>query len=259
MPKVTGHGVTPSRTSRTIWAFWRGDTLQAITTEQSSAMSRNCLFTESLARISSRAAPVTISALSSGRRFLNIASAFVICPASGGSRSRVTMLILSTRTLELKPIFRAVSNLSPVRTQTLMPAFRNFSIVSGTWSCSLSSIAVIPRISTSFSRASATLARAPSRSVSVLCASLKVFNQSSATLASSFFFPTSKVLKPSVAKLERVWSRVARSVPQVALSFMTLSAPFTRRQYSSLPFLFTLTSTDIRFRSELKALVARTS
>lgn len=42
------------------------------------------------------------------------------------------------------PILMAVSCLSPVRIQILMSAFIRVSIVSGTRSCSLSSIAVAP-------------------------------------------------------------------------------------------------------------------
>ena len=48
------------------------------------------------------------------------------------------------RRLQEKPMFIAVSILSPVRIQTLIPAFKKSRIHSGTLSCSLSSIAVAP-------------------------------------------------------------------------------------------------------------------
>jgi hypothetical protein len=50
----------------------------------------------------------------------------------------------------------AVSILSPVRTHSLMPALRMCLIASGTPSCNLSSIAVEPAISKSFSISAAT-------------------------------------------------------------------------------------------------------
>ena len=50
-----------------------------------------------------------------------------------------------------KPMLTAVSTLSPVSIQTLMPAARMKAIVSGTSSCSLSSIAVHPMSSSPLS------------------------------------------------------------------------------------------------------------
>ena len=46
--------------------------------------------------------------------------------------------------LQLYPIFSAVSNLSPVKTQILIPDALNSLIVSGTLSCNLSSTTVPP-------------------------------------------------------------------------------------------------------------------
>ena len=54
------------------------------------------------------------------------------------------MCIFSLNILEENPIFSAVSNLSPVNIQTLIPAFVKSSITSGTSSYSLSSTAVAP-------------------------------------------------------------------------------------------------------------------
>ena len=50
----------------------------------------------------------------------------------------------SVKSLQENPILIAVSNLSPVNTQILIPAFFKSSIVSPTLSYSLSSIAVAP-------------------------------------------------------------------------------------------------------------------
>ncbi|EWM28709.1 hypothetical protein Naga_100002g83 [Nannochloropsis gaditana] len=63
----------------------------------------------------------------------------------------------SRRTLHEYPMLMAVSILSPVRTQNLTPPVARSAMVSGTPSCSLSSIAVRPTIVRSFSRLSATL------------------------------------------------------------------------------------------------------
>ena len=60
------------------------------------------------------------------------------------------------------PMFIAVSTLSPVSTQTLIPTFFMNYIVKATSSCSLSSIAVEPMISNSFSISLSTWAIFPS-------------------------------------------------------------------------------------------------
>ena len=52
-------------------------------------------------------------------------------------------IVLSSRPAEY-PIFIAVSTLSPVNTQIIIPVYRISLIVSGTPSCNLSSIAVEP-------------------------------------------------------------------------------------------------------------------
>lgn len=57
----------------------------------------------------------------------------------------------------------AVSTLSPVRTQVLIPARARLWMVSGTPTCSLSSMAVAPRIFTSRSTPMATAVRRAAR------------------------------------------------------------------------------------------------
>lgn len=73
--------------------------------------------------------------------------------------------------LQLKPIFIAVSTLSPVRTQTLIPAYFNANIVSPTLSYNLSSMAVAPIRIKSFSISSCSysmLSSLPSNNVVAL-------------------------------------------------------------------------------------------
>ena len=60
-------------------------------------------------------------------------------------------LISSERSLQEYPMLIAVSILSPVKTQTLIPAFLRSSMTSPTLSYSLSSIAVTPITSISYS------------------------------------------------------------------------------------------------------------
>jgi hypothetical protein len=65
----------------------------------------------------------------------------------------------------------AVSVLSPVKTQTFIPAFLRADIVLSTSSYSLSSIAVAPSISKSLSKSSDTLSKASS----LLCITEEAF------------------------------------------------------------------------------------
>mmetsp|Transcript_3497 Transcript_3497/g.10967 ORF Transcript_3497/g.10967 Transcript_3497/m.10967 type:complete len:215 (+) Transcript_3497:1860-2504(+) len=169
MASVTGCGLTPCRTMRTICAFCSGDTRQPMTMEQVWAILRKASLVLGFASIASSATPVTIRAsclpLSPASLRLDAMVETSLCTWLASSvLSRVAMYISSVRTRELKPMLRAVSSLSPVNTQSLMPACRTFTMVSGTWSCSLSSMAVAPTISMPTSISSAAAARAASRS-----------------------------------------------------------------------------------------------
>mmetsp|Transcript_79386 Transcript_79386/g.227778 ORF Transcript_79386/g.227778 Transcript_79386/m.227778 type:complete len:207 (-) Transcript_79386:1823-2443(-) len=159
---VTGCGEMPSRTRRTICAFCAGLTRHAMSTELPWAMSSNCSLVSSLSMKTCNAFPEIMSAFrpgSSKSQSLWSSSRFIV--PSSSSMMRKSMEGVST--LVLKPMFRAVSNLSPVRTQSLMPAARIFSMVSGTPSWSLSSIAVVPKMSKLTSMSSATSANFCSR------------------------------------------------------------------------------------------------
>ena len=93
----------------------------------------------------------------------------------------------------------AVSLLSPVRTQSLIPAFSKLAMVSGTPSCSLSSIAVAPTICRSFSISYATAVSFESLSSIDVEASLNFVSHSFATLSVRIFTPRTNVRNPSDA------------------------------------------------------------
>mmetsp|Transcript_61638 Transcript_61638/g.193192 ORF Transcript_61638/g.193192 Transcript_61638/m.193192 type:complete len:205 (+) Transcript_61638:592-1206(+) len=158
---VTGVGVTFSRTSLTSSAFCMGLTRHAMRTEHCSARWRKCSFSYPLFMMPESAFPVTIIALWTSRSSKDFSALPRVVPSSS---SMVWMFISSVSTSVLKPMFRAVSSLSPVSTQSLMPASRSFLMVSGTLSCSLSSMAVAPRISRGLSISSATSSSRCSRS-----------------------------------------------------------------------------------------------
>mmetsp|Transcript_26453 Transcript_26453/g.66596 ORF Transcript_26453/g.66596 Transcript_26453/m.66596 type:complete len:281 (+) Transcript_26453:277-1119(+) len=257
---VTGVGLTPSRTSRTICAFCSGDTRHAMTTEHAFARSRKRPLSATSPKMSSRAAPVTMTALFSVSRPESLEASSltrldIACDVPASSLSKVAMVMLEVSTRALKPMFRAVSSLSPVRTQRLIPASRSRSIVSGTCACNLSSMAVTPTISMSTSSSSATFASSPSRSVMACWASWYFFSHASHSPFVSARRLTTSVLRPSPAKVPRADSS-SFSVFLLSLedlSIMTLSAPFANKKYSwSL-----CTTTDIRLRAESKALTAR--
>ena len=77
--------------------------------------------------------------------------------------SRMNISISLSNNLQLKPILIAVSTLSPVRTQSFIPAYFMKSIVGPTSSYNLSSIALEPTKVKSISILSATLSIASSR------------------------------------------------------------------------------------------------
>mmetsp|Transcript_51381 Transcript_51381/g.143651 ORF Transcript_51381/g.143651 Transcript_51381/m.143651 type:complete len:219 (-) Transcript_51381:73-729(-) len=181
MDKVTGRGVTPSRTSRTISAFCRGETRHAMTTAHCSATRRKrapklCVVTTSRNwPVTSNAAPTSLGTHAVRVLETSSSSAFSTKsveapPGSSLEQSNTMMSIPSTRTFVLKPMMRAVSSLSPVSTQSFMPAMRTRSIVSATPTCSLSSMAVAPTMSKPRSMRSATACNNSSRFSMLLCA-----------------------------------------------------------------------------------------
>mmetsp|Transcript_106898 Transcript_106898/g.309238 ORF Transcript_106898/g.309238 Transcript_106898/m.309238 type:complete len:396 (-) Transcript_106898:1318-2505(-) len=256
--KVTGCGEMPVRTSFTIQAFCNGETLHAITTLHCIATSRKLLFRARWS-ICSSALPVTMSAASTSLamaasvRSRNSTSSFrKVSNSTPHGASKTAISILSLSTFVLKPMLRAVSNLSPVSTQSLMPALRNRTMVLATSSCNLSSIAVAPTISKFTSILSATSANMASRSVCDVCADSKSACQASTSSAESFRRASTNVLKPSCANSMRCDS--ISLLNEAARWSMTLSAPFTSTQVSPEG---ARTTTDIRFLVELKALTAK--
>mmetsp|Transcript_100408 Transcript_100408/g.290007 ORF Transcript_100408/g.290007 Transcript_100408/m.290007 type:complete len:280 (-) Transcript_100408:1997-2836(-) len=259
MASVTGVGFTVVRTSRTICAFCEGETRQAITTQQSMASFRNSASLPT-AETSSSAWPVTSSATDLPSRAASAAFGSRSCCTrsstawlSPGEASRTRMYISLLRTRVLKPMFLAVSSLSPVRTHSLMPAARTLSMVSSTPTWSLSSIAVTPTTSRSRSMVSATAASASSRLSMTTCA----FAYSSRNLSNSSFgnrrLPNSSVRRPCSANAVR-WPGTEPST-LAARSSITLSAPFTSSTSSPDGLL---TMTDWRFLAEVNALRAKT-
>mmetsp|Transcript_59048 Transcript_59048/g.189909 ORF Transcript_59048/g.189909 Transcript_59048/m.189909 type:complete len:285 (-) Transcript_59048:1059-1913(-) len=262
MASVTGCGVMPSRTMRTMYAFCRGETRHAMTMAQGFATS----FKKTLCRplffwMSSRAGPVTSKAAFVPASTACLISSFTLWRSSPtwlGDSSRLSSTLIhmsSVNTRELKPMLRAVSSLSPVRTQSLMSALRMSSMVSGTLSCSLSSMAVTPTTSISVSISTATFVRAPSRSSISRCAASYFFCHFSAYTVLSCLRATTKVLKPSLANSVRFFTTASWFLGSAALSSITLSAPLHRSRY--LPSIFT--TTDMRFLVESNWFTARTS
>ena len=131
----------------TISAFCFGLTLQAITTFADWESSKNSALTLGLLVILINESPATITALSRASSVCFCSALdWVICSMTAlvdlASIIKVSMSTL--RRLQEMPMFIAVSILSPVSTQTFIPADLMNSSVPDTSSCSLSSIAVEP-------------------------------------------------------------------------------------------------------------------
>lgn len=125
----------------TMSAFCFGETLQANTTSTESEAFKNMSLISSLESINKRDAPATIIAYFLLffdykvliLRFSKISSIFFY--NEFGSTSSIMWLSISWSNNPAEtPIFIAVSILSPVRTQTLIPAFFINWIESATWS-----------------------------------------------------------------------------------------------------------------------------
>mmetsp|Transcript_19224 Transcript_19224/g.55149 ORF Transcript_19224/g.55149 Transcript_19224/m.55149 type:complete len:233 (-) Transcript_19224:754-1452(-) len=231
-----------------------------MTMEHVTANAKNRCFNDSSRKMCSSAGPVTIMALSLGNwRRTSSASAWsracrMEFPSASGGLSSAEIVMPLSKTFELNPMLRAVSNLSPVSTHRLMPAFLKLTIVSGTPSCNLSSIAVAPARSRFTSISSATLASSAARSPRDLAALSNVFFHST---NSSFFNdlrPITSVRRPCSANSCSAFCIMRLSWPLSARSSITLSAPFTSKLNSPL----NSTTTDWRFRVESNAFTACT-
>mmetsp|Transcript_3683 Transcript_3683/g.9268 ORF Transcript_3683/g.9268 Transcript_3683/m.9268 type:complete len:263 (+) Transcript_3683:1445-2233(+) len=140
------------------------------------------------------------------------------------------MVMSSRSSWQANPMFSAVSCLSPVSTQILIPALASVAMASGTPTCSLSSIAVAPTMIMSFSISSAAASSAPSLSSSAVVAALcSAFHSDHCSSVSSLLAST-RVRSPSVAYVLSVVSICCCiGCPSRRRSHMTLSAPFTYR------------------------------
>mmetsp|Transcript_77480 Transcript_77480/g.224814 ORF Transcript_77480/g.224814 Transcript_77480/m.224814 type:complete len:323 (-) Transcript_77480:1555-2523(-) len=258
--RVMGLPLTFSRTSATISAFCFGLTRQAMSTEHCVAISSNFFFFPGTERISLSALPVTIIARSSNFRTAFKSLSCLSRSMTPSSSSTMAIFMLGVSTFVLNPMFLAVSNLSPVNTHNLIPALRTFSIASPTPTCNLSSIAVAPRISKFFSMSAATAASSSSRPLVNFCASSYFFWKSLTSTWVNFLYPMTKVRRPCKENSLRCStnSRCDCDAFSAARSNMMLSAPLTNNKYSGVAPTFFSTTTDMRFRVELNALVAST-
>mmetsp|Transcript_26498 Transcript_26498/g.68827 ORF Transcript_26498/g.68827 Transcript_26498/m.68827 type:complete len:322 (+) Transcript_26498:1185-2150(+) len=155
----------------------------------------------------------------------------------------------------------AVSTLSPVSTQSLISALANSWIVSGTPSWSRSSMAVAPTISKSRSISAAASANLPFRSSVAVSAARQALRNLSFSDRETSRRPSTSVLKPTRENCCKQSSSAGRP-PAKRLNEslpvkpnMMLSAPLHRiLALPSGPW----TNADMRFRVELKGIVANT-
>mmetsp|Transcript_3018 Transcript_3018/g.7540 ORF Transcript_3018/g.7540 Transcript_3018/m.7540 type:complete len:279 (-) Transcript_3018:451-1287(-) len=159
------------------------------------------------------------------------------------------MVVSSEKSRQDLAMSTAVSVLSPVSTQSRMPASLIVLMASGTPSCNLSSTAVTPMNLRFFSNCAPTSAIVSSF-VSSMRLRAVVYSalQASNSACSMVRIPTMRVLKPCLEKVPK--SAAQASVNgSVKRPSITLSAPFVMHQM--LPLC--LTMTDMRLRSEEKA------
>mmetsp|Transcript_6534 Transcript_6534/g.12569 ORF Transcript_6534/g.12569 Transcript_6534/m.12569 type:complete len:233 (+) Transcript_6534:1692-2390(+) len=186
---------------------------------------------------------------------------------SNSSSSSAVMMICSIyssgwRRRQATAMLMAVSTLSPVRTQILMPALARSAMQAGTPSCSLSSMAEAPRSLRSFSRSSARrsiLLLFPmslfSISVKFALAALKSLCHFSNQSLSSVLLQIMSVRSPSLAysvMCSQVEPRSFSWLP-LSLGIMTVSAPLL---YNSMTSSF-LTTTLIRLRVLLNSIISK--
>mmetsp|Transcript_20503 Transcript_20503/g.56885 ORF Transcript_20503/g.56885 Transcript_20503/m.56885 type:complete len:361 (+) Transcript_20503:2615-3697(+) len=201
---------------------------------------------------------------------------------SSSPRSAISVrCIRGVRTLVEYPISMAVSRLSPVNTQSLIPALPSVAMVSGTPTCSLSSMAVAPTMCRSLSSASAASVSFSSRPLMAVAAAVNCSSHSSHCASVRKRTPRTSVRRPSDANSPRcdsspriradshselsviaaLFSSRAASGPkleQISGSTIAESAPLQRR-IAQLPYCGgDRRRMDIRFRVESNLLMART-
>mmetsp|Transcript_76774 Transcript_76774/g.183924 ORF Transcript_76774/g.183924 Transcript_76774/m.183924 type:complete len:207 (-) Transcript_76774:1407-2027(-) len=148
----------------------------------------------------------------------------------------------------------AVSVLSPVSTQSLMPAAFRVAMASGTPSWSRSSTAVRPASCSSFSMSAPTCATRSLWFCMEFCASDHAASQRAKSAGATFFEATTKVRRPSCEKL-RSWSSSQAPRGVVSKGLMMLSAPLVRQYTAPL----CSQRTDIRFLSALNSMTWRST
>mmetsp|Transcript_24661 Transcript_24661/g.79373 ORF Transcript_24661/g.79373 Transcript_24661/m.79373 type:complete len:331 (+) Transcript_24661:1233-2225(+) len=295
MANVTGWPLAPSRISLTMDAFCFGDTRQATTHWQHRLSCSSPSRASSRIRAHSSAvrgdaagpasgppaaaAPVGVSwpsRCSSVVPSTTMASSSVHCRRSSSSRTRgrarcsrscaaaspgvspssTSSCVRSASSWHAYPMLIAVSCLSPVSIQTLILASRRSRMVSGTPSCSLSSIAVAPTMVQSRSISSAASANNSSRPSIAFAASLYRASHRSASAADSSRLASTSVRSPSEANAVRCLSSTARCPSARARSNMTLSAPLAS---STVCPPGMRTTTLMRLRAEENSFTASTA
>ena len=157
----------------TIAPFYYGDTLQAKTASTLSHMFKNTSSVSTSDSILVRLSPDMIKAYFVLFEDLMLSSAilsYCFMPSISTESTRCYFISVFNSPAE-NPIFTAVSTLSPVRTQTFTPTDFKAMIVSGTSSCSLSSIAVDPTTCKPSSSFAFTLSSFSSLSITLAAAS----------------------------------------------------------------------------------------
>ena len=162
--------------------------------------------------------------------------------------STKTASLVSGMILEERPMFIAVSVLSPVSIQTWMPAFRTNSIVSGTPFCKVSSIAVAPtRKRLDSKKASAFLL------LLILSTSVNSIHLSNSWNVNSLV-AMHRVRNPSLAKSESSTSSSAKETCSSAnKSFFTSESAPLQKTFSVL-LRGSCNKTDIFLRSDVNSI-----
>mmetsp|Transcript_26807 Transcript_26807/g.70463 ORF Transcript_26807/g.70463 Transcript_26807/m.70463 type:complete len:285 (+) Transcript_26807:1395-2249(+) len=192
--------------------------------------------------MAAKAAPVTVTAgIAPFPASASLASRAVL----DGS-SITTFVMASVRSLHVRPILKAVSTLSPVSTQTRIPAVCICLMVSGTASCSRSSMAVAP---TRFSGPDSSSSEINSDTRWLRVSDIKAWASTYLLCHDSYSSwsrsreAKQRVRKPWQASCQRWCSHTLESF---TCGKTEVSAPFNRTEICPLG---SRTTTDILFRS----------
>mmetsp|Transcript_49780 Transcript_49780/g.128075 ORF Transcript_49780/g.128075 Transcript_49780/m.128075 type:complete len:252 (-) Transcript_49780:654-1409(-) len=210
---VNGSGFTPFLTKLTISAFWLGDTRHATTALHifANSSSLGLIFLSSALQSSSSLIFVKVGPSMMSERCSKVlprcseraASCWlmILSAAAGSSSLIIIFSILLLRRLHAYPMLMAVSCLSPVSTQIFKPPLARLAIASGTPAWSLSSMAVAPTSSISFSISSAMSISFSSLSVRDVEASSNLAFQSANSDGDNTRLASTSVRRPSEPKV----------------------------------------------------------